>query len=49
MMPTSGTSQNWGKKKKNEENHCYFVSLLVMILFGCKTGIEQLTRYPLKI
>jgi hypothetical protein len=30
MIPTSGTSQNWGKKKKNKENRCYLVSLLAM-------------------
>jgi hypothetical protein len=41
MIPTSGTSQN-GKNKKNKENHCYFVSLPVMILFNAKQALNSL-------
>ncbi len=40
MNPTLGTSQNWGGKKKNKENHCFLVSA-VDDTFSCKTDIEQ--------
>jgi len=40
MNPTLGTSQNWGEKK-NKENHCYLVSLLVMILFYAKQALNS--------
>jgi hypothetical protein len=42
MIPTTGTSQYWGKKRKNKENHRYLVSLLVMILFNAKQALTSL-------
>jgi len=42
MIPTSGPSQNWGKKEKNNENHCYLVSLLVMMLFNAEQALSRL-------
>jgi hypothetical protein len=41
MIPTSGQSQNWGGKK-NKENCCYLVNLLVMILFNAKPALSSL-------
>jgi hypothetical protein len=41
MIPTSGPSQNWGEKKNNE-NRCYLVSLLVMILLNAKQALSSL-------
>jgi hypothetical protein len=31
-----------GKKKKNKENRCHLVSLLVMILFDAKQALNSL-------
>jgi hypothetical protein len=31
-----------GKKKKNKENHCYFVRFPVMILFNAKQALNSL-------
>jgi hypothetical protein len=41
MIPTSSRSQNWGEKK-NKENCCYLVNLLVMMLFNAKQALSSL-------
>jgi hypothetical protein len=44
MIPTSGRSQNWGERKKNKENCCYLVNLLVMMLFNAKQAFSSLLQ-----